>query len=86
MVGHTEPDHSGSLEKLLDLTPNATVVGSATAITFLKEIVNKPFASRAVKEGDTPETLQRRVMEQAEWVLLPQATELLSAELVKERE
>ena len=53
VVGHTEPDHSGSLEKLLDLTPNATVVGSATAITFLKEIVNKPFASRAVKEGDT---------------------------------
>ena len=55
VVGHTEPDHSGSLEKLLDLTPNATVVGSATAITFLKEIVNKPFASRAVKEGDTIE-------------------------------
>lgn len=53
VVGHTEPDHSGSLEKLLDLTPNATVVGSATAITFLKEIVNKPFASRAVKEGGT---------------------------------
>ena len=53
VVGHTEPDHSGSLEKLLELTPNATVVGSATAITFLKEIVNKPFASRAVKEGDT---------------------------------
>ena len=53
VVGHTEPDHSGSLEKLLELTPNATVVGSATAITFLKEIVNKPFASRAVKDGET---------------------------------
>ena len=26
-----------------------------------------------VEEGDTPETLQRRVMEQAEWILLPQA-------------
>lgn len=36
--------------------------------------------------GDTPETLQRRVMEQAEWILLPQAAEQLSAELVKERE
>ena len=53
VVGHTEPDHSGSLEKLLELAPNATVVGSATAVTFLKEIVNKPFAARAVKEGDT---------------------------------
>ncbi|MCM1090702.1 MAG: phosphoribosylglycinamide formyltransferase [Muribaculum sp.] len=29
--------------------------------------------SVAVEEGDTPETLQRRVMEQAEWILLPQA-------------
>ena len=30
-----------------------------------------------VLPGDTPEVLQRRVMEQAEWVLLPQAVELL---------
>ncbi len=29
-----------------------------------------------VEEGDTPETLQRRIMEQAEWVLLPQAVDL----------
>ena len=28
-----------------------------------------------VQPGDTPETLQRRVMEQAEWLLLPQAVE-----------
>lgn len=28
-----------------------------------------------VEEGDTPETLQRRVMEQAEWLLLPQAVD-----------
>lgn len=31
--------------------------------------------------GDTPETLQRRVMEQAEWILLPQATEQVCANL-----
>ena len=31
--------------------------------------------------GDTPEVLQRRVMEQAEWVLLPQAAELLSKQI-----
>lgn len=30
----------------------------------------------AVEEGDTPETLQRRIMEQAEWKLLPQAVSL----------
>ena len=36
--------------------------------------------------GDTPEVLQRRVMEQAEWKLLPQAAEMVSAEIVKEKE
>ncbi len=30
-----------------------------------------------VKEGDTPESLQRRVMEEAEWVLLPQAVRMM---------
>lgn len=33
--------------------------------------------------GDTPESLQRRVMEQAEWVLLPQAAELAAKELAE---
>ena len=36
--------------------------------------------------GDTPETLQRRVMEQAEWKLLPQAAELVAAEIAEEKE
>ena len=35
--------------------------------------------------GDTAEVLQRRVMEQAEWLLLPQAAEMVSAEIIKER-
>ena len=34
-----------------------------------------------VLPGDTPETLQRRVMEQAEWILLPQAAELVAQQL-----
>ena len=34
---------------------------------------------------DTPETLQRRVMEQAEWQLLPRAAELVSEQIVKEK-
>ena len=36
-----------------------------------------------VLPGDTPEILQRRVMEQAEWVLLPQAAELVAGELAQ---
>ena len=39
-----------------------------------------------VLPGDTPELLQRRVMEQAEWILLPQAAEMVSARIQKEKE
>ena len=38
-----------------------------------------------VKDGDTPEVLQRRVMEEAEWILLPRAAEQVSKELQKGR-
>jgi len=37
-----------------------------------------------VEDGDTPEVLQKRVMEQAEWKLLPRAAELVSAKIMKE--
>ena len=37
----------------------------------------------AVEPGDTPEILQRRVMEQAEWVILPQSVEMISKEIVE---
>ena len=40
----------------------------------------------SVLPGDTPSMLQRRVMEQAEWRLLPAATELLCAERMMQRE
>ncbi len=36
-----------------------------------------------VQPGDTPEVLQKRVMEQAEWKLLPQATQMISEEIGK---
>lgn len=36
-----------------------------------------------IQPGDTPEVLQRRVMEQAEWILLPQAVELVSSQICK---
>jgi len=31
-----------------------------------------------VEKGDTPQTLQRRVMEQAEWVILPKAIQMIA--------
>ena len=39
-----------------------------------------------IRPDDTPETLQKRVMEQAEWILLPQAAELLANQIVQEKE
>ena len=38
-----------------------------------------------VQQGDTPEILQRRVMEQAEWILLPKAAEMVSEEIYNQR-
>lgn len=53
VVNHTEPDHTGSIERLLELAPNVQIVGSNAAIKFLKAIVNKPFNSLVIKDGDT---------------------------------
>ncbi|MDU4936899.1 MAG: FprA family A-type flavoprotein [Clostridium sp.] len=50
VVQHTELDHSGSLTKLLDDYPEATVLGTKAAINYLKEILNKPFNFREVNE------------------------------------
>ena len=52
VVNHTEPDHTGAIEKLLDINPDMTIIGSAFAIKFLKEITNKDFNSKIVKDGD----------------------------------
>ena len=46
-------------------------------------IAQKPVL---VEEGDTPEVLQRRVMEQAEWIILPQAAEMVAAEIAERKE
>ena len=38
-----------------------------------------------IEDGDTPEILQKRVMEQAEWIILPKACEMVSKKLLDER-
>jgi flavorubredoxin/NADPH-dependent 2,4-dienoyl-CoA reductase/sulfur reductase-like enzyme len=53
VVNHTEPDHAGSIEKLIEMNPNIKIVGTGVAIGFLKNIVNHDFYSIAVKENDT---------------------------------
>lgn len=53
VVNHTEPDHAGSIEKLIEINPNIKIIGTQVAIGFLKNIVNRDFYSIAVKENDT---------------------------------
>ena len=53
ILNHSEPDHSGSLRLLLDLASSATVVASGNSIRYLEDIVNKPFKSLVVRDGDT---------------------------------
>lgn len=54
---------------------------TGATVHFVNEVVDggKIIMQKAVEieDNDTPETLQRRVMEQAEWVILPQAVELV---------
>ena len=61
---------------------------TGATVHFVNEIPDggEIIAQKAVEiqEGDTPELLQRRVMEQAEWILLPQAAEKVCADLEKE--
>lgn len=52
IVTHTEPDHSGCLKYLLEMVPDAVVYGSRPAINYLQDMIDKPFHSQFVKDGD----------------------------------
>ena len=74
--------HEAALEKGVKVT--------GATVHFVNEIpdggrilLQKPVM---IEDGDTPETLQRRVMEQAEWILLPRAAEMVAAQIKRERE
>lgn len=73
--------HEAALERGVKLT--------GATVHFVNEIPDggEIILQKAVevKAGDTPEILQRRVMEQAEWKLLPQAVELVSEEIRRSR-
>ena len=71
VVDHTEPDHVGSIKKILDICPRAKIVATPVAIGFLKQIVNGDFYSIAVKDGDElkigNKTLQFKVFPNLHW-------------------
>ena len=72
--------HEAALEKGVKVT--------GATVHFVNEIPDggEIIAQKAVEvqDGDTPEILQRRVMEQAEWVILPRSVEKISAEIINQ--
>lgn len=52
VVNHTEPDHAGSVERLLDLSPRLKIISTGCAAGFLKEIVNREFCSITVSDNE----------------------------------
>lgn len=74
--------HEAALERGVKVT--------GATVHFVNEITDggRIILQKAVnvEDGDTPETLQKRVMEEAEWILLPRAAELVSQRIVTERE
>lgn len=73
--------HEAALEKGVKVT--------GATVHFVNEIPDggEIIMQRAVpvKRGDTPETLQRRVMERAEWKILPRAVEKVSREMKRRK-
>ena len=52
VVSHTEPDHSGALEKILDLNPGIEIYATMGAFTLMKELLNRDVKGIIVKDGD----------------------------------
>ena len=76
--------------KVYEAALNYGVKVTGATVHFVNEV---PDGGRIILQkavdilpGDTPEVLQKRVMEQAEWVLLPQAAEMLAENICKNRE
>lgn len=53
VVEHTEPDHAGSVERLLDLNPGMKIIATGCALGFLKEIVNRDFTGIPARDNMT---------------------------------
>lgn len=73
--------HKAALEKGVKVT--------GATVHYVNEIPDggEIIAQKAVcvEDGDTPEILQKRVMEQAEWIILPEAVEAVSRKIIGER-
>jgi NADH oxidase (H2O-forming) len=71
VVNHTEPDHAGSIEKLIEINPDIKIIGSKGAIQFLNNIINRKFNSIIVNENETlsigDKTLRFMILPNLHW-------------------
>jgi flavorubredoxin len=71
VVNHTEPDHSGSMTELLTRAPQLELVCAASAVPFVKNVINRDCAITGVKDNATLElggkTLQFKLMPYMHW-------------------
>ena len=63
IVSHTEPDHSGLIQDVLALAPQAIVVGAKVAIKFLEDLVHQSFEKQLVKSGDSIDLGQGHIID-----------------------
>ena len=61
VVSHTEPDHAGSVERLLDYSPQMKVIATGCALGFLKEIVNRDFVGIPARDKEKMTIGNRRL-------------------------
>jgi len=61
VVSHTEPDHAGSVERLLDYSPQMKILATPCGLGFLKEIINRDFTGLPVKD-DQKMTIGNRTL------------------------
>jgi flavorubredoxin/flavin reductase (DIM6/NTAB) family NADH-FMN oxidoreductase RutF len=52
VISHTEPDHSGLVQDLLQLNPQIVVVGAKVAMQFLDGFIHQPYQQKIVKSGE----------------------------------
>lgn len=71
IVNHTEPDHAGTAEKIIDMNPGIKLVGTPTALRFMKAVSNREFSAIPVNDGDIlplgDKTLEFMVVPNLHW-------------------
>lgn len=53
ILNHTEPDHTGSVRRILEINPNITVISTAPGNKYVSGISNSKISSKIVKHNDT---------------------------------